>query len=230
MRGPASISVTFKTTFVEHFQPVMAQLGRGIVQLRRQFNAGGAAAHNVHPHVDIGGRIGLQGARHAQTVIQQFGAESVGLQPAVQEDAMLRHAFGAEIIRHRAHRQHQIIITDAMAAHDLAPVLVLDRRDQQMPRIPVNAVHRAIEKPIAPGMTVAAIAHLVQIGVQRTGGHLVQQRLPDMGAVLFDQDDVNFSRPSLPPSRVASSSPPAPPPTTTIWVLRRLELALVTGT
>ena len=67
-------------------------------------------------------------------------------------------------------------------------------------------------------MAVAAIADLVEIGVERTGRHFVQQRLPDMGAVLLDQDDVVLLAPELRAQPAASSSPPAPPPTTTIWV------------
>ena len=46
----------FQPAFVEHFQPVMAQLGGGIVKLGRQFHAGGAAADNIHPHHRIGVR------------------------------------------------------------------------------------------------------------------------------------------------------------------------------
>ena len=84
--------------FVEHFQAVMTQLGGGIVELGRQFHAGGAAADNIHPHHGVGVGILAQGARDPQAMIQQLGAEAVGLQPAVQEDAMLRHALGAEIV------------------------------------------------------------------------------------------------------------------------------------
>src|ERR1700686_2477117 len=39
-------------------------------------------------------------------------------------------------------------------------------------------------------MTVAAIADFIKIGVQRAGRHLVQQRLPDVRQVAFDQQDV----------------------------------------
>ena len=80
-------------------------------------------------------------------------------------------------------------------------------------------VERAEEEAVAPAMAVAAIADLVEIGVERSGRDLVQQRLPDMGAVAFDQDDVvalaaDISRRAC----ATSSSPAAPPPTMTIWV------------
>jgi hypothetical protein len=108
---------------------------------------------------------------------------------------MLRHALGAEIVAHRTDRQHQIIVADTMLAHDLAPILVADRRDQQLAILPVDPRHGAIEEAIAPGIAMAAVTHLVQIGVQRARRHFVQQGLPDMGAILLDQDDVEFFAP-----------------------------------
>jgi hypothetical protein len=39
-------------------------------------------------------------------------------------------------------------------------------------------------------MAVAAVADFIHIGVQRTGGHFVEQRFPDMRAASFNEDDV----------------------------------------
>ena len=61
----------------------------------------------------------------------------------------------------------------------------------------VDAFHRAIEEAIAPAVAVAAIADFVEIGVQRSRRHFVQQRLPDMGAVPFDQEDVKGIAPEM---------------------------------
>ena len=85
------------------------------------------------------------------------------------------------------------------------------------------ALERAEEEAVAPAMAVAAVADFVEIGVERTGRDFVQQRLPDMGAVLFDQDDV------VPLAAEARAEAPhqletaAPPPTTTICVLRSMS-------
>ena len=44
-------------------------------------------------------------------------------------------------------------------------------------------------------MTMASIAHLVQICVQGSGRDLMQQRLPDMSGVALDQNNVVVSAP-----------------------------------
>ena len=54
----------------------------------------------------------------------------------------------------------------------------------------VDGGERAEEIAVAPAMAVVAIADFVEIGVERSGSDFVEQRLPDMGAVALDQDDV----------------------------------------
>ena len=73
--------------------------------------------------------------------------------------------------------------------HFLARI-VEQRRGGDVPRGAVNAFERAVEEAIAPAHGMAAIADLVEIGVERSGGDLMQQRLPDMREVAIDQDDV----------------------------------------
>ncbi|BCH16768.1 hypothetical protein MesoLjLa_36190 [Mesorhizobium sp. L-2-11] len=41
-------------------------------------------------------------------------------------------------------------------------------------------------------MPVAAIANLVKIGVERSSRNLMKKRLPDMGVVPLDKDDVEI--------------------------------------
>ncbi len=108
---------------------------------------------------------------------------------------MLRHAGNAEIIADRAQRQHQIIVTDPVAAHQLAAILITDRRDHDLAIVTVDPFQRAEEEAVAPAIAMAAIADFIEIGVQGAGGHLMQQRLPDVGAVLLDQDDVEMLAP-----------------------------------
>jgi hypothetical protein len=47
-------------------------------------------------------------------------------------------------------------------------------------RFAIDAFEGAVEEPVAPAMAVAGVDDFVEIGVQRTGRDLVQQRLPDM--------------------------------------------------
>src|SRR5271155_3547533 len=47
-----------------------------------------------------------------------------------------------------------------------------------------------VEEPVAEAITVITIAHFIQIGVQRSGGDLMKQRLPDMSPILLHQKDV----------------------------------------
>src|SRR5271155_5089884 len=53
-----------------------------------------------------------------------------------------------------------------------------------------------MEEPVAEAITVITIAYFIQIGVQRPGGDLMKQRLPDMSPILVHQNDV-VSRASI---------------------------------
>ena len=66
-------------------------------------------------------------------------------------------------------------------------------------------------------MGLSQIVELVLARIHAAGRDRMQERLPQMRAAPFDEDDLGSRRlPSRSPSRVASSSPAAPPPTTTI--------------
>jgi len=77
-----------------------------------------------------------------------------------------------------------------MRGDDFAPPIVRDRGEPDAAPVPVDAGQRSIEVAISPAVAVAAIAHFVEVRIQRSGGDLVQQRLPDMRAVAVDKDDV----------------------------------------
>jgi hypothetical protein len=72
----------------------------------------------------------------------------------------------------------------------LAPGIVLDRREMDLARVAVDRIQRAVEIAIAPAMVVTAKADLVEIGVERAGRDLMQQRLLDMRAVAVDDNDI----------------------------------------
>src|SRR6185437_5730557 len=179
-----------QATLVEHLQPVVLERGGGVAKLGGEFNPGGAAADDGD--IDIGGRGGIVGkrARDAQAMVEQLEPEAVGLFAVLKKQAIARDAGRAEVVRHRADGDDEIIVADAMAPDQLGAVLVEQRRDDDLLGLAVDRLQRAEEEAVAPAVGVAAVADLVQIGVEGAGGDLVQQRLPDMGAVALDEDDV----------------------------------------
>ena len=75
------------------------------------------------------------------------------------------------------------------AQHFVAAIIVIGGEGDGLVRA-VDALQPPLEKAVAPARAVTAIADLVEIGVKRSGGHFVEERLPDMREVLIDEDDV----------------------------------------
>ena len=123
-------------------------------------------------------------------MIEELAAESVRLLAIVETKAVLGDALYPEIVGHGADCEDEIVEPDRVRSDQLGAVVVEQRRDLDFTPVAIDAGEGATEEAIAPAMAVAAIADLVEIGVQRSGSDLVQQRLPDVGAVAFDQDDV----------------------------------------
>ena len=58
-------------------------------------------------------------------------------------------------------------------------------------------------------MTVRPVSDLVEVGVERAGRDLVQQRLPDMGAVTVDEENVDFGTAPIPAPQLRGELEPA---------------------
>ena len=172
---------------VFRFDPVQTIRGQfmgGVVQLCRQFDASGASADDGH--ADLLDHIGLPGVG-AQIVIEQLLVEALSLFARIEEQAMLRRALGAEIVGGAAHADHQRVISHFTRRHQLDAVFVIGRGQ-------LDFLLRAIEPAHAPELELEVvpfrlgdIVEFVFGGVQGTGGHFVQQRLPDVGQVRVDQ-------------------------------------------
>ena len=152
--------------FVEHLQPVKAQGRGGRIEFSRKLHPGCAAADDGNTGKGIGIRIGGHRPRHAQALVEQAAAEAIGIGTRIERNRVFAHPRRAEIIRHRSDRQHQIIVTNAVAADDFGTVLVENRRDDDLLRGAINAFERAIEIAIAPAKGMAAIADFIKIGIQ----------------------------------------------------------------
>lgn len=100
---------------------------------------------------------------------------------AFQRQAVILDTFGAEIVRSRA--EDEVVVADTVLAHQFGSVHIQQRRDDALAVLPVNALQGALEVAITPAVGTGAMANLVEVGAERSGGHLVQERLPDMRAV-----------------------------------------------
>jgi len=123
-------------------------------------------------------------------MVEQPVAEPVSLGPIVEHHAMLARTRRAEIIGHGAYREDEIIIAYTVAADQLAAILIEQWRDNDLALVTVDAFECSKKEAIAPAVAVAAIADLVEIGVERSGRDFVEQGFPDMRAVAFHEDDV----------------------------------------
>ena len=175
----------------------MPERAGGVIEFRGQFHAGCSATDNRDADLLVGCGVVHHRPAHAQAVVEQAGTEPVGLHAAVEVEAMLGHPRHAEIVRHRAQRDREDIIADGVSGDQLAPILVLHRRKADGLGRAVDPVETALEEAIAPAIAVAAIADLVEIGVERASSDFMQQRLPDVAEVLVDQNDVVLLAPEL---------------------------------
>ena len=115
--------------------------------------------------------------------------EALGLFARIEEQAMLRRALSAEIVGGAADADHQRVISHFSRRYQLDAVFVVGCRQ-------LDLLLRAIESAHAPELELEVvpfrlgdIIEFVFGRVQRTGGHFVQQRFPDVGQVRVDQHD-----------------------------------------
>ena len=177
-----------QVTLVEYLQPVMLEGASGVVKFRREFHARRAAAHDCN--VD---KCMVLRFRHCagdpQALVEQLEPKSIRLLTIFQKKAMLLDARRAEIVGDGADRDGQIIIAYAVAPDYLGAV-VDDGGDDHLPGIPVDGFQISVEIAVFPAVSVAAVAHLIEIGIKGSGGDLMEQRLPNVGPVSLDKDDV----------------------------------------
>ncbi len=131
MRGPASISVTFSAAFVEHFQPVVAQLEAELYKLRRQLD------RQWRRRLTMSTRTYTSAAGSpckVRDTRKQWSSSLERKRSACSRLSRKMQCCATPLVPKslltEPHRQHQIVVTDAVRAHDLAAILVADRRNQ----------------------------------------------------------------------------------------------------
>ena len=127
-----------------------------------------------------------------QVVVEQLLVEALGLLAGVQEQAVLRRAQGAEVVGIGAHGNDQSVVTQGTCRQQLAALFVQGGGQLDLLAFTVQAAHAPqLEVEVVP----LGLGHVVQFvfrGVQRAGGHFVQQWLPDVREVGVDQGDIGL--------------------------------------
>ena len=109
---------------------------------------------------------------------------------------MLLHARRAEIVGDAADGDHQGVVSDRAHRRDEPAVLVELGGEVHHAAGAVEADHLAQAEPEIVPVSLGEIVELVAGNVHAAGGDFVEQRLPQMGARLFDQGDVGAAGPA----------------------------------
>ena len=170
------------------FVAVAVQLFHRIMQFSGELHAGGAAADNGDVHFTVGTQVG--GVFEEQ--VEHFLMETTRLMRVVEENAVLFHARGVEVIRGTAQRHHQRVVRQFTLSHQQLAFFIAQLAEGDGFPFAVDINHRAqleLETVVA-GM--GQIAQRIDTFIQRTGRHFMQQRLPQMAVVTVHQGDFRF--------------------------------------
>ena len=170
------------------FVAVAVQLFHRIVQLSGELHAGGAAADDG----DIYFTVSAEVSRVFKEQVEHFLMEATRLVRVVEENAVLFYARGIKVIRGTAQRHDQRVVRQFTLSHQQLAFFIAQLAEGDGFPFAVDINHRAqleLETVVA-GM--GQIAQRINAFIQRTGGHFVQQRLPQMAVVTVHQSDFRF--------------------------------------
>ena len=124
---------------------------------------------------------------------EHLAAETLGLLAGIEEDAVLGGALGAEVVGGAADGDHQGVVGERARRHQFEPLLVQDGGQLDVPALTRQPAHAAqLEFEVVP-LGLRDVVELVGRGIQRAGGDLVQQGLPDVRQVGVDQGDAGLA-------------------------------------
>ena len=166
----------------------MMQFTQGVVQFRRQFDSRGAAADDGDSK--LGQRLLATAATEGQ--FQHPVAQLLRVVRGVQEHRVLANAGRAEIVRLRAHRQHQPVIGHFARRAKLRSAGIAHFGKLDAAPFGVQRLHIAELELVTVAIAMGEVIDLVLASVERAGGHLVQQRLPDVCGRAVDQHDAGL--------------------------------------
>jgi hypothetical protein len=125
-------------------------------------------------------------------MVQQLQSKTIRLVTVFEEKAVILHSGSTEVVRNRPNCDNEVIVSEPMSTDQFRAVIVENRRHDDLPRCSIDGLQRPVEEPVAPTMPVTAIANFVKICIERSSRNLMEERLPDMGVVPLDENDVEL--------------------------------------
>ena len=123
---------------IEAAQAVADQLAGGVAQLGGELDPGRARAHDREAQPPP---APSRPALAAQKAAEHLLVDALGLRRAVQKETVLPHARHAEIVEHAADRDHQRVVAEPPAGHQLRAARVGDRTEQDLAPRAIEAAH-----------------------------------------------------------------------------------------
>ena len=130
-------------------------------------------------------------------MIEQLLAEPVRLPAGVEKQAMLAYPWRPEIVGDSPDGKHQPVVTDSVTPDEFRSVVIKYGCDDDLACLAIDGLQAAEKEAVTPPMAVAAVANLVKVGIERACCNLVQERLPNVGVVAFNEDDVKILAPIM---------------------------------
>ncbi len=172
-------------------QAIGDELAGGVVKLRRQLHTGGTGPDDGYVQLSFvdGIRLGVG----VEIISQQLLMKSVRLIAAVEKHAVFLDTFGAEVVGDAANGDDQGIVAKRAPRNDLVTLLIQCRRHNHLVLGAVQPAHVAEAKTKVTPASQGEIINIIIVGVQRPGGHGMQQRFPDMGQRHVDEGDLGLA-------------------------------------
>src|SRR5262245_50371792 len=161
------------------------------MQLGRKLRAGGASANDRDLQLFRTQRLGLRVRSDAG--VNEATVKAFGLRLALEQNGMLLGPWRAKVVAEAADGNDQGVVSHRLPLGDNETLLVAKRGNMHQPALTVDPAH--LTDAVAKTMPVrlSQIIELVHADVHAAGRDFMQQRLPQMRALFFDQRDGGFA-------------------------------------
>ena len=182
---------------IEVLVTVGGQLLHRVVQLGGKFNPGRPGANDGDLHLTGGctalvTRLAIGGK--AQKLIHQQTVETECLIRTIEEDTVIPHARGVEVIGDGANGHHQVVIGQLTFSQDLFALFTDDGGQHNPLFLTLDVGQRAQLKLKTVVAGMGLVAQGINPRIQRASRHLMQQRFPQVSAISIHQSDLCLAR------------------------------------